>query len=122
VETKEDNADILVIEQDNSTWLGLAEIYTSPQTGYIVKARVSVSTLLLNGYNADAIRHVMCQEIGHALALAHIKGNTCMDDCSMYAPRSGAKLQCIQDATKVSPNEHDREQLVLLYGEEKTCL
>jgi hypothetical protein len=79
----------------------------------------------LNGYNYNAIQHVMCQEIGHTLALGHIKGDTCMDDCSMYAPRSGKKLQCIQDITKTAPNEHDREQLILLYGEkmgEGECL
>jgi len=109
--------DIQVIDKDSNAWLGLAEIWTSEETGYIARGRVSMSTLLLSGYSSEAIRHVMCQELGHILALGHIVGNTCMDDCSAYAPRSGDKLQCLDTPDKVSPNEHDREQLVLLYGE-----
>lgn len=116
-QTTDNDADILVIEKSSNYWLGLAEVWTSQETGYIVRGRLSMSTVLLSGYSSNAVQHVMCQELGHLLALGHTTGDTCMDDCSAFAPRSGARMLCLDDPNKTTPNNHDREQLVLLYGE-----
>lgn len=109
-------ADIYVRIKEGEEWLGLAEIYTDPEEGFITKARVSMSPTLLTLYNKYAIDHVFCQEIGHALGLTHIVGDTCMDSCSSYGPGSDSKKSCIENPYKSTPNEHDEEQLVIIYG------
>lgn len=87
-------------------WLGIAEIWISG--GHIVKARARVndSYFSLSTYDdPNAKRHVLCQEVGHVLGLDHQTAESCMDD------RNG-----LFSEKYVSPNAHDYEQLVAIYG------
>lgn len=107
--------DVVMVEGEE--WLGLAEVWLSADSGNVTRVRVSLNKTLLENYSPVGKRHVLCQEIGHALGLFHIEGNTCMDDCSKYAPNSAEKKRCVEDEAKIGPNEHDAEQLILMYGE-----
>lgn len=90
----------------NNGWLGLAQIWVSG--GHIVKGLAKVNDFYFNTStynNANAKRHVLCQEVGHTLGLGHQTGVTCMDD------RNG-----LFDSAYVSPNQHDYDQLQTIYA------
>lgn len=87
-------------------WLGVAQIWVSG--GHILKAvaKVNDSYFSTSTYNnANAKRHVLCQEVGHTFGLGHQTAVSCMDD------RNG-----LFDGAYVSPNQHDYDQLVTIYG------
>ncbi len=56
--------------------------------------------------NAYARRHVLCQEVGHALGLWHTGGTTCMNDSA----------STLSYASYVAPNYHDYEQLAAIHS------
>jgi hypothetical protein len=89
-------------------WLGLAEIWIIGSHVQYARVRVNDSYFNTSSYNdANAKRHVLCQEVGHTLGLDHQHGEvvpTCMDD------ESG-----LFDAAYVSPNYHDFEELDAIY-------
>lgn len=90
----------------NNGWLGLAQIWISGS--HIVKGLAKMNDTYFNTStydNANAKRHVMCQEIGHTLGLDHQTAASCMDD------RNG-----LFDAAYVSPDAHDYEQLETIYA------
>lgn len=86
-------------------WLGVAGLWTRDK--HITQAVV----LINESYFAEASfddgrvkRHVMCQEIGHALGLDHVKGATCMDD-----------RQGLFSVGAVDPNGKDYQELERVY-------
>lgn len=115
-EDSHEETDILVVLVEDVEYSGLAEVWLTEE-GELNKVRVSVNKTKMLDYNAAAKRHVLCQEVGHALGLFHIEGNTCMDDCSYLPANSEEKKACAEDVSKIGPNDHDREQLIMMYGE-----
>ena len=88
-------------------WLGLAQIWVS-NGGHIAKgvAKVNDSYFSTSTYNnANAKRHVLCQEVGHTFGLDHQYAVSCMND------RDG-----LFDSAYVSPNQHDFDQLQTIYS------
>jgi hypothetical protein len=88
-------------------WLGLATIWTDRRR-HIVRATAQLNDTY---FDADpslgdpvARRHVMCQEVGHALALDHQLGASCMNTSNLGHPDYD------------SPDAHDYEQLGTIYG------
>lgn len=100
-----------VYEQFGNGWLGLARVLTFDGT-HIHKAEVFINPLMIldEKYNDDAIKHVMCQEIGHTLGLDHIIFETCMDDCQ-WASTSEHWIECIKDQRRTLPHKQDACQL-----------
>ncbi|HET7012171.1 MAG TPA: hypothetical protein VFI11_15450 [Anaerolineales bacterium] len=96
-------------------WLGLAQIWISGShiTQGIVKNNdyyFGNSTYTYN--NKAEMQHVICQEVGHTLGLAHqsedgSSQNSCMD---YYHNTSDS------DLTSTHPNAHDYEQLEAIYA------
>lgn len=92
-------------------WLGVAQVWISGS--HITQGTVKVNDTYFNTatYNTPAWRNlVMCQEVGHTLGLTHQDENfsnpnlgTCMD----YTSSPG---------TNQHPNQHDYEQLELIYA------
>ena len=95
--------DISVREGFSQTWLGIATIFLDG--GHITKGEVKLNTRYLEYYEANGYPgiadHVLCQELGHVLALGHnrTETDTCMNDQEFV----GADLK--------SPNLHDADQL-----------
>ena len=95
----------------NNGWLGIAQIWLAKgNTGHITQGTVRVNDFYFNlaKYNTlDEREHVMCQEVGHTLGLDHqstdgSSQHTCMD----YS----------QDPTSTSPNQHDYDELGIIYN------
>jgi hypothetical protein len=89
-------------------WYGLATIGVDPRSGHIGAASVRVN----DSYPASdlAREHVLCQEVGHVLGLAHNHsplafGASCMDDDN----------DTLDDPAYRTPNGHDADQLQLSY-------
>ncbi len=90
-------------------WLGLATIWLSGGHIYQGTSKVNDSYFGLSAYNNPYLkRHVLCQEVGHTFGLGHQHGVTdsCMND-------EGSTFFL---ASAVSPNQHDYDQLVAIYG------
>ncbi len=100
-------------------WLGLATVWTSG--GHIVQgtAKMNDTYFSTSRYNKPGWRHlVMCQEVGHTFGLGHTDENhsnanlgTCMD----YSSDPDGKLAEPDQLTNEFPNQHDYEQLGLIY-------
>jgi hypothetical protein len=98
-------------EYGNTGWLGVAGISVSG--GHITRAYTKVNDTYFNSppYNTSAWRQlVMCQEIGHDWGLDHQDENfnnanlgTCMDYTN-------------DPSTNQHPNQHDYEQLEIIYS------
>jgi hypothetical protein len=88
-------------------WLGLAQIWVSGV--HIQQAVAKINNSYFNGttfYDDDhARRHVLCQEVGHAIGLDHQSAVSCMDD-----------VNGLFDPAYVDPNPHDYQELSAIYG------
>jgi hypothetical protein len=91
-------------------WLGIAQIWIDADDHITAgTAKLNDSYYSMSKYNTNFWRsHVMCQEVGHTFGLAHQDEtgkdlHTCMD----YARNP--------DADNMHPNEHDYEQLAIIY-------
>ena len=99
--------DISVREGFSQTWLGIATIFLDG--GHITKGEVKLNTRYLEYYEANGYPgiadHVLCQELGHVLALGHnrTETDTCMND------------QAFIGEALTSPNSHDTVQLNIIY-------
>lgn len=88
-------------------WLGLASIYIDSNS-HIVKGTAKMNDSYASYWTIPGEKnHVICQEIGHVLGLAHTSEDgssqqTCMD----YSSDIGSQW----------PNAHDYAQLVTIYG------
>ena len=90
-------------------WLGLATISITGGT-HITQgtAKMNDTYFAMAAYNnPDEKQHVICQEIGHTFGLGHTSEdgstqNTCMDYSS--------------SPTSTSPNQHDYDELSIIYG------
>jgi hypothetical protein len=99
----------------NNGWLGLAQIWVN-SSSHITQGSVKLNDTYFNTktYNTTGWRSlVMCQEVGHTLGLGHqdedfnndpILPHTCMD---YFVPAANEI---------VHPNQHDYDQLDLIYA------
>jgi len=100
-------------------WLGLATVWTSG--GHIVQgtAKMNDTYFGMTRYNKPGWRHlVMCQEVGHTFGLAHqdeINANTNLGSCMDYSSDPDGKLAEPDQLTNEFPNQHDYDQLELIY-------
>ncbi|MFJ7244347.1 hypothetical protein ACIQWA_06805 [Kitasatospora sp. NPDC098652] len=88
-------------------WVGIASIDTSDGTHISTGTDKQNETYLTGGqYNESAHQHVICQEIGHLWGLDHqfTNAGSCMD----YAG--------INDPAYVHPNQHDYDELGIIYN------
>jgi hypothetical protein len=86
-------------------WLGVAQIWIYVgKDGHIAQGTVKVNESYAVMSNANARRHVLCQEVGHTFGLDHQHAASCMDDANG-----------LTDSNYVSPNAHDFEQLAINY-------
>lgn len=100
----------------NTGWLGVAQIWISGGV-HITQGTVKNNDYYFGSstyqYNNEAEKlHVICQEVGHTLGLDHQSTdgsslNTCMD---YYHNTSGT------DAQSTHPNQHDYDELGIVYG------
>lgn len=105
-------AKIIVRVDPDGQFLGFAWS-TKEDDGEIIAAEVLISQSMF-GWPEEARRHVVCQEIGHALGLAHVEGVTCMDDCSRFLGTGTSEFaDCLKGSDSVGPDERDRCQLEL---------
>ena len=87
----------------NNGWLGLASINLD-SNGHITRGTAKMNDTY--SMSNDEHYHVMCQEVGHTIGLAHTSEdgssqNTCMD----YS----------QSPTSTAPNQHDYDELATIY-------
>ncbi len=89
-------------------WLGLASINLD-SNGHISQGTAKMNDSYASTYASDAneAAHVMCQEVGHTFGLGHTSEDgtsqgTCMDYSS--SPSS------------TQPNQHDYDELGIIYG------
>jgi len=96
-------------------WLGLAQIWLSGGHIYQGVAKMNDSYFNLAKYNnPNEKQHVMCQEVGHTFGLGHTSEDgssqdTCMDYFSNTGANAGSTLS-------TAPNQHDYDQLALIYA------
>lgn len=93
-------------------WLGVARIWLNADGVHISAAIAAVNDSYLGpgaAYdNANARRHVLCQEVGHTFGLDHQKSpkkQTCMN--AQWG---------LTSSSFVSPNLHDYDQLASIYA------
>ena len=90
-------------------WLGIAEIWVDA-SGHILTGAVRVNDTYFSQApydDANARRHVLCQEVGHTWGLDHQhspKAQTCMNDSFG-----------LLSASFVAPNAHDYDELAIVY-------
>ena len=92
-------------------WLGLAQVWISGS--HITQGTVKVNDTYFNTatYNTVAWRNlVMCQEVGHTLGLGH------QDEDSANANLNSCMDYTNKPFSNQHPNQHDYEQLALIYG------
>ena len=92
-------------------WLGVAQIWISG--GHITQATVKNNDTYFNSppYNTTAWRNlVSCQEVGHTLGLDH-------QDTNFSNANLGSCMDYTNDpSTNQHPNQHDYEELELIYA------
>lgn len=97
-------------------WLGIASIWVN-STNHIVKAttKLNDSYFDLPQYSGESWkRFVLCQEVGHNFGLSH-------QDEDFDNPNLGSCMDYTRfPESNVSPNEHDYDQLMLIYNHTET--
>jgi hypothetical protein len=96
----------------NNGWLGLAQIWAGSDS-HITQATVKLNDTYFNTatYNTVAWRNlVMCQEVGHAFGLDH------QDENSSNPPLGSCMDYSSDPVPNQHPNDHDYEQLELIYA------
>lgn len=92
-------------------WLGLASINIDSK-GHITQGTSKMNDSYSSSFaSQDERRHVMCQELGHTLGLAH----TSEDGSSQ-----GTCMDYSQSPNSTAPNAHDYSQLLTSYGHADT--
>jgi hypothetical protein len=95
----------------NTGWLGVASIWISGL--HITQGTVKVNDTYFNTatYNTTAWRNlVMCQEVGHTFGLDH-------QDENFSNPNLGTCMDYTSDpSTNQHPNQHDYDELGIIYG------
>ncbi len=93
-------------------WLGLAQVWIYSD-GHIAQGVVKLNDTYFNtsAYNTPAWRQfVMCQEVGHTFGLDH-------QDVNFSNANLGTCMDYTNDpSTNQHPNQHDYDQLTLIYG------
>ena len=101
----------------NNGWLGLASI--SVNGGHITAGTVKLNDTYYNTatYNTPAWRRlVMEQEVGHCFGLAHQDENQTNPDLLDACGRGSCMDYSNDPANQGTPNQHDYDQLVTIYG------
>lgn len=101
----------------NNGWLGLASISVSG--GHITAGTVKLNDTYYNtaSYNTPAWRRlVMEQEVGHCLGLTHQDENQTNADLLDACGRGSCMDYSNDPANQGTPNQHDYDQLVTIYG------
>jgi len=105
----------------NTGWLGIAQIWVSGC--HITKAVAKMNDYYFNqpAYNSPAWRQlVVCQEVAHDFGLDHqdeVFDNPNLGTCMDYTndPDGGAGGASSNDPSNEHPNQHDYEQLEIIY-------
>ncbi len=91
-------------------WAGLAEINTDSSGEHIAWGTAKMNDSYLGGDSAEMRQLVMCQEVGHDWGLGH-------QDEDFNNPNLGTCMDYTNDpSTNQHPNQHDFDQLDLIYG------
>jgi hypothetical protein len=106
----------------NNGWLGIAQVWVSGK--HITQGTTKMNDTYFNTakYNTTAWRNlVMCQEVGHTLGLDHqdeVSNNANLGTCMDYTndPNGGAGGASATDPSNQHPNQHDYEELALVYS------
>jgi hypothetical protein len=106
----------------NNGWLGIAQIWASGK--HITQGTTKMNDTYFNTakYNTVAWRQmVMCQEVGHTFGLDHqdeVFDNPNLGTCMDYTndPDGGAGGASATDPSNVQPNQHDYDELALIYA------
>ncbi len=102
----------------NTGWLGIASIWVSGS--HITQGTVKLNDTYFNTptYNTPAWRQfVVCQEVGHTFGLDHQNttfNNPNLGSCMDYTNDPDGTLYMQADNTH--PNQHDYEELALIYS------
>ena len=92
----------------NTGWLGLASINIDGN-GHILQGTARMNDTYGSTYINDPneAKHVLCQEVGHTFGLGHTSENgTTQNTCMDYS----------NSPTSTAPNQHDYDELDIVYG------
>jgi hypothetical protein len=106
----------------NNGWLGIAQVWVSGK--HITQGTTKMNDTYFHTakYDTTAWRNlVMCQEVGHTFGLDHqdeVLNNPNLGTCMDYTndPNGGAGGASATDPSNQHPNQHDYEELVLIYS------
>jgi hypothetical protein len=93
-------------------WLGVARIWAGGDS-HITQATVKLNDTYFNTATYDTVAWrtlVMCQEVGHVFGLAH------QDEDSYNTPLGSCMDYSIDPVPNQHPNDHDYEQLEIIYA------
>lgn len=96
----------------NTGWAGIASIGTGrgKDRSHITRAVAKMNDTYLGSADAAKRLGVMCQEVGHDFGLGH-------QDEDFNNPNLGTCMDYTNDwSTNQHPNQHDYDQLALIYG------
>ena len=115
------NIQVCNAEYGDNGWLGLAQIYGRGTTITAGVAKLNDTYYNTAYYNTSAWRQmVMCQEVAHTFGLDHQDetfDNVNLGSCMDYTDDPDGTID--NELTNVSPNLHDYDQLVSIYGDSK---
>jgi hypothetical protein len=106
----------------NNGWLGIAQVWVSGK--HITQGTTKMNDTYFHTakYDTTAWRNlVMCQEVGHTFGLDHqdeVLNNPNLGTCMDYTndPNGGAGGASATDPSNQHPNQHDYEELALIYS------
>lgn len=99
-------------------WLGLAQIWVNGSHIYQGVSKMNDTYFNTSTYNKPAWRQfVMCQEVGHTFGLDHQDttfNNTNLGSCMDYTNDPDGTIY--KQADNTHPNQHDYDELALIYA------